>query len=141
MRFLVCYENTSDGTAAVKLAGEYAKRLDARLDVVWAMPRDEPLKHSKLAQLEETLETEARHLLQDSGVAYDTDLLVDDASAGEQIVRFAEHKEPDLIFLGIKKKSRVGKMLFGSNAQYIILHASCPVVTVKSQTQNIVHRI
>jgi nucleotide-binding universal stress UspA family protein len=37
----------------------------------------------------------------------------------------------DLIFLGIVKKSKVGKLLFGSTAQYVILHAPCPVVTVQ----------
>jgi nucleotide-binding universal stress UspA family protein len=37
----------------------------------------------------------------------------------------------DEIIIGIEKRSKVGKLLFGSNAQYIILEAPCPVVSVK----------
>ncbi len=37
----------------------------------------------------------------------------------------------DEIIIGIEKKSKVGKLFFGSNAQYIILESPCPVVSVK----------
>ena len=50
---------------------------------------------------------------------------------GEDLVQFAEEKQIDHIFLGIEKRSRVGKLLLGSTAQYIILNAPCPVTTVK----------
>jgi nucleotide-binding universal stress UspA family protein len=57
--------------------------------------------------------------------------MLTDLTPGEQLVQFAEDQEIDQIFLGIRRKSKVGKLLFGSTAQYVILHASCPVVTVK----------
>jgi nucleotide-binding universal stress UspA family protein len=37
----------------------------------------------------------------------------------------------DEIFVGVKKRSRVEKMILGSTAQHVILNASCPVTTVK----------
>jgi len=46
-------------------------------------------------------------------------------------VEFAADKKVDEIIIGIEKKSKVGKLLFGSNAQYIILQSACPVVSVK----------
>ena len=58
-------------------------------------------------------------------------MLLTDLTSGEQLVKFAEEQEIDQIFLGIIKTSKVGKLLFGSTAQYVILHAPCPVVTVK----------
>ena len=37
----------------------------------------------------------------------------------------------DEIIIGLQRKSKVGKLLFGSTAQYIIMNAPCPVVTVR----------
>lgn len=46
-------------------------------------------------------------------------------------MQFEKENEIDEIVIGVKRRSKVGKLLFGSNAQYIILQAHCPVVTVK----------
>ncbi len=51
--------------------------------------------------------------------------------AGEDLVRLAREEEIDEIYIGVKKRSKVGKFIFGSTAQYVILEAPCPVVTVK----------
>ena len=77
------------------------------------------------------MELEVRELFPEFPYPINVSLLTDDIDAGEQIVNFADRKKADLIFLGIKKKSRVGKLLFGSNAQYIILKAPCPVVITR----------
>jgi nucleotide-binding universal stress UspA family protein len=51
--------------------------------------------------------------------------------AGEDLVQLAEEKKVDEIIIGIKKRSKVEKLVFGSTAQYVILNAPCPVVSVK----------
>jgi nucleotide-binding universal stress UspA family protein len=61
----------------------------------------------------------------------ETHILVRGLTPGEDIVEFAADKKVDEIIIGIEKKSKVGKLLFGSNAQYIILQSACPVVSVK----------
>ena len=50
---------------------------------------------------------------------------------GEDIVGFAKDNGADEIIIGVKSRSKVGKLLFGSTAQAVILQAHCPVVTVK----------
>jgi nucleotide-binding universal stress UspA family protein len=64
------------------------------------------------------------------GLACDTHVVVSALSAGEDIVQFAEQNSIDLIVIGVRRRSKVGKLLFGSNAQLIILTAPCPVLTV-----------
>jgi nucleotide-binding universal stress UspA family protein len=131
MIFIACYENTPAGISAVKTAQQHAKVWEASIEVVSTLTRDIPIKHARLKEKEEQLELEVRKLFLELPYLINVSLLTDDLEAGEQIVNFAERKKADLIFLGIKKKSRVGKILFGSNAQYIILNAPCPVMIVR----------
>jgi len=51
--------------------------------------------------------------------------------AGEDLVQLAEEKQIDEIIIGVRRRSKVGKLIFGSTAQYVILNAPCPVVSVK----------
>jgi nucleotide-binding universal stress UspA family protein len=50
---------------------------------------------------------------------------------GEDLTRLAEEHQVDAIIMGVRRRSKVGKLVFGSTAQYVILNAPCPVVTVK----------
>jgi len=131
MKFLVCYDETNEAKKALKVAQEHARIWNAKLEVVNAVIRIEPLKHSKVTKMEEKIEGEVKGILGGDDSPYEVQLLLTDLTSGEQLVKFAEDQEIDQIFLGIVKKSKVGKLLFGSTAQYVILHAPCPVVTVK----------
>jgi nucleotide-binding universal stress UspA family protein len=52
--------------------------------------------------------------------------------AGDQAIAVAQETQPDLIVLGIRRRSRVGKLLMGSVAQKILLEVDCPVLVVKA---------
>ena len=131
MKFLVCYDGTNAAKKALKVAGEHAKIWQAELEVVNAITRVEPLKHSAVKKMELKMEGEVKEILAEDDPPYEVQLLLTDLTAGEQLVMFAEDQKMDQIFLGIVKKSKVEKLLFGSTAQYVILHAPCPVVTVR----------
>ena len=131
MKFMVCYDETNAAKKALKVAREHAKIWQAELEVVNTITRAEPLKHSAVKKLEEKMEGDVKEILGGDGPPYEVELLLTDLTSGEQLVLFAEDQEMDQIFLGIEKKSKVGKLLFGSTAQYVILHAPCPVVTVR----------
>jgi nucleotide-binding universal stress UspA family protein len=131
MKFLVCYDETNAAKKALRAAREHAKIWKAQLEVVNAITRVEPLKHAKVKKMEEQMEGEVKEILAGDDPPYEAQLLLTDLTPGEQLVNYAEDQEMDLIFLGIAKKSKVEKFFFGSTAQYVILHAPCPVVTVR----------
>ena len=131
MKFMVCYDGTDEAKEALKVAKNHASVWNAKLEVVNTIVRIEPLKHSQVEKVEEKLEKEVKDFLGTDDPPHETLLLLTDLTPGEQMVKFAEEGKVDQIFLGIIKKSKVGKLLFGSTAQYVILHAPCPVVTVQ----------
>lgn len=131
MKFLVCYDETKEAKKALKIAQEHAKVWKAKLEVVNTLTRIEPLKHSAVKKMEEKMEGDIKEILAEDDPPYEVNLLLTDLTSGEELVKFAEDQKVDIMFLGIVKKSKVGKLLFGSTAQYIILHAPCPVVTVQ----------
>jgi len=131
MKFMVCYDGSPRAKETLRVAQNHAKVWNAKLEVVNAMERIEPLKHTRVKMMEEKLANEVKDILGGDDPPYDVQLLLTDLNAGEQLVMFAEEDKIDQIFIGIIKKSKVGKLFFGSTAQYVILHASCPVVTVR----------
>ncbi|GAA1364140.1 MULTISPECIES: universal stress protein [Brevibacterium] len=45
---------------------------------------------------------------------------------------WAEQEDADLIVIGLRKRSAIGKFILGSQAQRILLEADVPVLTVKA---------
>lgn len=133
MRILVCYDNKPRGIAAIELAQDHAAKWQAEIDVVWAISRDKPLVQKQIQEFEEELEAHVVQLFEGSAIKFTVHLLIDTIQAGEQIVNFAEQSNTDLVVLGLRRRSMVGKVIFGSNAQYIIINAPCPVLTVKRE--------
>ncbi len=88
-------------------------------------------KTQQLKKMEAKMEGDVKEILGGDDPPYEVQLLLTDLTSGEQLVKFTEDQKIDQLFIGIVKKSKVGKLLFGSTAQYIILHAPCPVITVK----------
>jgi len=73
----------------------------------------------------------AESIFQKEKIDCDTHLLIRGFSAGEDIVKFAKDNDIDLIVVGVKRRSKVGKILLGSTAQYVIIKSPCPVLSVK----------
>jgi nucleotide-binding universal stress UspA family protein len=53
-------------------------------------------------------------------------------TASDAILRVAEEVDAELLVVGIHRRSPVGKVLLGSNAQRILLNATCPVLAVRA---------
>jgi len=65
------------------------------------------------------------------GIQCTSQVLVTTLSIGEELIRYAEKNDIHEIIIGLKKRSKMGKLFFGSNTQYIILEAPCRVVSIK----------
>jgi len=131
MKFLVCYEEADPSARILKEALAHAKRWNASLEIVNTVTRELPLKHKQILEMEKELEATVKAQIEAEDVSVNTQLVVTQQESGEKLVAFADEQDIDMIFLGIIKRSKVGKLLFGSTAQYVILNAPCPVVTVK----------
>jgi nucleotide-binding universal stress UspA family protein len=49
----------------------------------------------------------------------------------DAVVQVAQRREARLLVLGLRHRTAVGKVVFGSTAQRILLDATCPVLAVK----------
>ena len=130
MKILVGYDGTNSAKAALNLAKSNAKAFGASVDVVTSMHKGTESERKVIEQAERGL-AYAKSLFEEGGIDCNTHLLIRGLSAGEDLVEFANENQIDQVFVGVKRRSKVGKLLMGSTAQYVILQAQCPVVTVK----------
>ena len=100
-----------------------------RRSAPWIMPGTAHLYGDEIEQAKESLKAASASLAQE-GIAHQTHLLQRGLTAGEDLVLFAGENDMDEVVLGIRNRSRVGKLLLGSVAQYVILQGPCPVVSV-----------
>jgi nucleotide-binding universal stress UspA family protein len=52
--------------------------------------------------------------------------------AAEDLLAVAEEVGAELVVIGLRRRTPVGKLILGSNAQRVLLDAPCPVLAVKS---------
>ncbi|MGB3210093.1 MAG: universal stress protein [Desulforhopalus sp.] len=130
MKFLVGFNGSEEAKAALSLARSYAELFGAMVIVVTSMGGGRGEKIEGIGKAAKDLAF-AEDFLKKKGISCESHQLARGMSPGEDLVSFAEENDIDQIFVGIEKMSRTQKILVGSNAQYIILKAPCPVVTVK----------
>ena len=130
MKFLVGYDGSNSAKAALSLSRTYAKTFKAGIVVVASVEGDIINRDAQLEKANANL-TYAAQFLAEESIPTEIEILARGFKPGEDIVKFAEANEFDGIFIGLRRRSRVDKLFFGSNAQYIILYAPCPVISVK----------
>jgi nucleotide-binding universal stress UspA family protein len=130
MKILVGYKGTNVGKDLMDIAVKHAKAFDGQILIVTSMQGGDKAETQKIVDNEKNLE-QAKTYFSDFGVKSETHLLIRGLEAGEDIVNFAKEKKVDEIIIGVRSRSKVGKLLFGSTAQVVILDANCPVLTVK----------
>jgi len=130
MKILVGYDGSNSAKDALTLAKKHAAAFGAEVVVATSLTGGSVTHAVEVEHATEDLEA-AKKMFDDDNITCETKLLVRGMTPGEDLVDFADENGIDEIVIGIKRRSKVGKLLFGSNAQYIIIKAPCPVVTVK----------
>ena len=126
-------DGSNSARHAITLAVEQARASGGRVCVVTCLTQRRDVKKcdvDRMENLDETLR-QLQTQLADIGIPAETRLLVTDESPGEKLVAYAKEIEADAIVVGVRRRSKLGKLLLGSTAQYVILESHCPVITVK----------
>lgn len=129
MKIMVGFDGSISSSDALGVAEKHAKAFKGKIELVTSMEKGTESQREEIEAAEKDLEKEKKRL-EGEGIPCQTHLLIRGLSPGEDLIEFAEENEVEEIVIGIRRKSKVGKLVFGSTAQFVILTASCPVVTV-----------
>jgi nucleotide-binding universal stress UspA family protein len=120
-----------EGRAALRRAAEEAKLRGLPLVVVNSARGGRSFDAEDAARSEEELAAVERQLL-DAGIQAQVHQLVRGREVADDLIAAAEEHQADIIVIGLRRRSPVGKLILGSNAQRILLDAPCPVLAVKA---------
>jgi nucleotide-binding universal stress UspA family protein len=128
---VVGFIRSAEGQAAVDAAVEEVRRRGGRLVVVHSAKGGDQDAETVVADRDALEALEGR--LRGDGV----EAVVRDFARGndpaDDLVDVADAEQAVLIVIGLRRRSPVGKLLLGSNAQQILLKADCPVLAVKAR--------
>lgn len=116
---VVGYSPKAEGRAALTRAIAEAELRDSDLIVVHTAAEDE------VAELRAALEA--------AQVTHEIRQAPDALDPAEELITAADATNAEFIVIGLRRRSPVGKLLLGSNAQRVLLDASCPVLAVKAE--------
>ena len=130
MKILVGYDHSKASENALSHALENAQAFGAQVHIVTSLEQGSTLKKEDIDRAESRLE-KAKKPFKAAEVECEAHTSVSYQSPGEDLVRYAENNTIDQIVIGVRRRSKVGKLVTGSTAQYVILNAACPVLAVK----------
>ena len=130
MTVLVGYIPNQLGEAALTKAMEQARLRNRRLIVLNSSRGEAAVELHRLSPegaqaLHERLDA--------SGVEFDIRPIVDSREPHDEILDAAEAFSAELIVIGLRRRSPVGKLIMGSTAQRVLLDAPCDVLAVKAE--------
>lgn len=130
MKILVGYRGKNIGQTLLQLAAKHAKAFNGEIIIITSLIGGDKITQNQIDEAKINLDA-AQDYFDKIDIPCETHLLVRGHTVGEDIVQFAKDQEVDEIIIGVKSRSSVGKLLFGSTAQYVILRATCPVTTIR----------
>jgi nucleotide-binding universal stress UspA family protein len=132
MTIVVGYVPRAEGRAALRRAAEEARLRSSRLIVINSNRGGSHLDDEDAIEHEREL-AQVRAELDDEGIEHEVRQLVRGKDPAEDLIDVANETHADFIVIGLRRRTPVGKLILGSNAQRILLEAPCPVLAVKAE--------
>ncbi|MCW8800943.1 MAG: universal stress protein [Desulfobacter sp.] len=131
MKLIVGYKHgTNQAENLLELALKRAQLFNATVLIVTVMSEGMEKDQDLITEAEDALEKAKTHFDR-KDIPCETHLLIRGIDSGDDLVNFAKETQADEIIIGVKNRTKVGKLLLGSTAQAVVLNAPCPVVTMK----------
>jgi nucleotide-binding universal stress UspA family protein len=128
---VVGYVPKPEGQAALQLSVTEARMRGSSVVLVNSHRGAREFRSGSAPDTEPGL-ADVRARLQAAGVQHEIREFVRGLDAAADLVKVAEDVSAELIIIGLRRRSPVGKLVLGSNAQRILLDAPCPVLAVKA---------
>jgi len=128
---VVGYVPKPEGQAALTSAIAEAKLRGAKVVVVNSHRGGQDFDRAASHEIDSEMET-VKNMLDEAGVEHEIRQLVRGFEPAEDLIGIATDVSAELIVIGLRRRSPVGKLILGSNAQRILLDAKCPVLAVKA---------
>jgi nucleotide-binding universal stress UspA family protein len=135
MAVVVGYVPTAEGRAALRQAAQECRLRSTRLVVINSHRGGRSSGAEDAASWETELD-EVRSRLDAEGLQHEIRQLVQGVEPAEDLIAVAEEVSAEMIVIGLRRRSPVGKLILGSNAQRVLLDAPCPVLAVKAQDES-----
>lgn len=129
MTVVVGYLATREGRQGLAGALDEAERRNCELIVVIS-EKSTPVATEIAAGREQEL-ADYSELAKARGVSCEVRTLTERNDVAEDLIAVATETNAAVIVIGLRRRSPVGKLILGSNAQRILLDSPCPVLAVK----------
>lgn len=129
---IVGYVPKPEGRAAINRAAAEAKLRNSTMIVVNSAKGGREFDTEESRRIEEAMSS-IRAELEQAGIGFEVRQLVRGMDVAEDLIAVAEETGAEMIVIGLRRRSPVGKLILGSNAQTILLDAPCPVLAVKAE--------
>jgi len=128
---VVGYVPTKEGRAALRRAADESLLRKSKLIVINSQRGGRDYDSDEAQRFEAEL-TRVQRELDEEGLEHEVRQLVRGNEPAEDLISVAEEEGAEFIVIGLRRRTPVGKLILGSNAQRILLDASCPVLAVKA---------
>lgn len=142
MALVVQFADSPEGRAAIAQGIEEAGLRASRLHIVQTLS-ERPIEESstqvrawaeKITSARQAGDELVAQLVQ-AGIEATFEVDSPPMEPAAQVLDAARRYDADLIVIGIRRRSPVGKLLLGSVSQEVLLNSDCPVLAVKSANQ------